>query len=485
MDSPLKTLRRDFAGNMIEQDDVDYDAARRSLFALGRPVYVLRPDTVADVQAGVRFAARTGLALSVRGGGHSFAGFGTNDGGVVIDLTNLASVELIDADHHIVRVGGGATWGGVATALAPHRLAISSGDTKSVGVGGLTLTGGIGWKVRRYGLALDQVVAAQVVLADGTAVRTNATENPQLFWAIRGGGGNFGIVTSFDFAAHPTTDLYFGRIAFQTSEAESVMKGWANYLRLAPDALTSVAILANPAAGAQDAPVEIFVAADTNSPDLARATLDPIRRLGTVISDDVALTPYADTLAPGAVPPSDIQFLSRSAFVEAGAVPAVLESLAEVATSTTPPAIAVRSVSGAVSRVPNNATAYAHRRAELMIVTLSACPESAVTATEDALDLVWARLAAHVNGAYSNFLSSATASDIAAIYPSNTLHRLATAKRKYDPRNLFAANHNVQPAPSQSASAGASRSAEEHPVAPRTVPRVDPMKPTRLRKTVR
>ena len=143
--------------------------------------------------------------LSVRGGGHGFPGFGTNDGGVVIDLSQLASVEIIDSERHLVRIGGGATWGQVAAALAPHGLAISSGDTKSVGVGGLTLAGGIGWKVRKYGLALDNVTAADVVTASGEVVHASAAENPELFWAIRGGGGNFGIVTAFVFAAHPTT----------------------------------------------------------------------------------------------------------------------------------------------------------------------------------------------------------------------------------------------------------------------------------------
>ena len=136
----------------------------------------------------------------------------------MIDLSHLAAVEIIDDGQHLVRIGGGATWGRVAAALAPHGLAISSGDTKSVGVGGLTLTGGIGWKVRKYGLALDQVVAAEVVVANGAVVHASAQENPELFWAIRGGGGNFGIVTAFDFAAHPTTDVFHGTIAFPASE---------------------------------------------------------------------------------------------------------------------------------------------------------------------------------------------------------------------------------------------------------------------------
>jgi FAD/FMN-containing dehydrogenase len=249
MSSALETLRRDFGGDIIEPGGADYESVSRTLLTSGKPAYVLRPGSVRDVQEGVMFAAGIGLSLSVRGGGHSFPGFGTNDGGVVIDLSRLASVEIIDSERHLVRIGGGATWGKVAAALAPHGLAISSGDTKSVGVGGLTLTGGIGWKVRKHGLALDNVVAAEVVTASGEVVPASAAQNPELFWAIRGGGGNFGIVTSFDFVAHPTTDVFYGTITFPPSEAATVIQGWADYLRTAPDELTSTADLANPFRG--------------------------------------------------------------------------------------------------------------------------------------------------------------------------------------------------------------------------------------------
>ena len=445
MSSALETLRRDFGGDIIEPGGAEYESARRSVLASGSPACVLRPRSVGDVQAGVRFAASAGLWLSVRGGGHSFAGFGTNDGGVVIDLGKLANVEIIDKERHLVRIGGGATWGQVAAALAPHGLAISSGDTKSVGVGGLTLTGGIGWKVRKYGLALDSVVAAEVVTANGEVVHANAEENPELFWAIRGGGGNFGIVTAFEFVAHPTTDVFFGKIAFPASEAATVLQGWADYLRTAPEELTSVVDFANPYAGGPEAPVEIYVAFDGDDPQLAAQAIDPIRRLGTVTGDDVALVPYADTLVDGATPPPGIQFVSRSAFADKESVPEVLQILAEVRAAERSPFITVRSVGGAVSRVPDDATAYAHRQAELMFVTTAAGPKPAVEAARPALDAIWGRLAPHVSGAYANFLSSATEEDVAAIYPTQTYQRLAAVKRQYDPGNLFARNHNVRP----------------------------------------
>ena len=445
MSSMLETLRRNFGGDIIEPGGPEYESASRSLLAAGSPVCVLRPKSVEDVRAGVRFAARTGLLLSVRGGGHSFAGFGTNDGGVVIDLSRLANVEIIDKERHLVRIGGGATWGQVAAVLAPHGLAISSGDTKSVGVGGLTLTGGIGWKVRKYGLALDNVVAAEVVTADGEVVRASEEENPELFWAIRGGGGNFGIVTAFEFVAHPTTDVFYGKITFPASEAATVLQGWADYLRSAPEELTSVADFANPFAGGPEAPVEIYVVFDGDDPELAARAIDPIRRLGTVIDDDVALTPYADTLVDGANPPPGIQLVTRSAFVEKESVPEVLQILVEVGASEQSPFIAIRGVGGAVARVPGDATAYAHRQAELMFSTVTAGPKPVVEAARPALDAIWARLAPHLNGAYANFLASATEEDVAAIYPAQTYKRLAAVKRKYDPGNLFAGNHNVRP----------------------------------------
>jgi FAD/FMN-containing dehydrogenase len=445
MSSVRGALRRDFGGDIIEPGAADYESARSSVLASGTPAYVLRPASVEDVQAAVRFAAGAGRVLSVRGGGHSFAGFGTNDDGIVIDLSSLASTEVIDKERHLVRIGGGSTWGQVAVDLAPHGLAISSGDTKSVGVGGLTLTGGIGWKVRKYGLALDNLVGAEVVTADGALVKASAEQNPELFWALRGGGGNAGIVTAFDFAAHPTTDVFFGRISFPASEAATVLQGWADHVRTAPEELTSNVVFANPFLGGPEAPVEVLVAFDGDDPELAARAIDPIRRLGTVLDDDVALTPYADILEEGMIPPPGITFLARSAFVDADSAPSVLQILAEVGAAERSPIIALRSVGGAVSRVPEDATAYAHRTAQLMIVTTTVGPQPVVEAAGPALDAVWARLAPHVHGAYANFLTTATDEDVAAIYPTKTYERLAAVKRRYDPDNLFAGNHNVRP----------------------------------------
>jgi FAD/FMN-containing dehydrogenase len=445
MSTALDIRRRDFGGDIVEPGGAGYESARRTLLAAGSPVYVLRPKNVGDVQAAVRFAAGADIALSVRGGGHSFAGLGTNDSGVVIDLSELADVELADDDRHLVRIGGGATWGQVATALAPHGLAISSGDTNSVGVGGLTLTGGIGWKVRKYGLALDNVVAAEVVTANAEVMRASAEENPDLFWALRGGGGNVGIVTAFEFAAHPTTDVFYGTITFPAAEAATVLQGWANYLRTAPEELTSVVDFASPFAGGPEAPVGVSVAFDGDDRELAAQAIDPIRRLGTVLDDNVALKPYADTLEDGTPPPPGIQVVTRGAFVDPDSVPEVLRILVEVGAAERSPFIAVRSLGGAVSRVPDDATAYAHRQAALLVVLTTAGPPPAIDAARPVFQAAWQRIAPHISGLYANFLSSATDEDVAAIYPMETYRRLAAVKRQYDPANLFAGNHNIRP----------------------------------------
>ena len=451
MSTAHEALRRDFDGDIIEPGHPAYQTARRSVLATGSPAWVLRPASVAAVQAGVRFAAAEGLRLSVRGGGHSFPGFGTNDDGIVIDLGALADVEVVDDARHVVRIGGGATWGRVAEVLAPLGLAISSGDTKSVGVGGLTLSGGIGWKVRKHGLALDNVVAAQVVTAAGDVVRASSEENPDLFWAVRGGGGNVGIVTAFDFLAHPTTEVYFGKVTFPAAEASVVLQGWAEYFRTAPEELTSNVVFANPFLGGPEAPVEIQLAFDGDDPERAAAAIDPIRRLGTVLEDDVTLMPYADILEEGMIPPPGIGFLARSGFVEEESVPALLAILAEVGAAERSPIIALRSVGGAVARVPDDATAYPHRKAQVMFVTTFAGPQPVIDAAGPALDAIWRRLAPHVRGAYANFLTSAEPEDVAAVYPAPTYRRLADVKREYDPDNLFSGNHNVQPT-SQAAS---------------------------------
>lgn len=445
MSSVLNGPVPDLPCELVLPGDADYASASRTVLNTGSPAAILRPSDATEVQDAIRYAGGLALPVSVRGGGHSFAGFGTNDGGVVIDLHRLDSVEVIDAERHVVRIGGGATWGQVVAALGPQGLAISSGDNKGVGVGGLTLTGGIGWKVRKYGLALDSLIGAEVVTAQGDLLHASDDENPDLFWALRGGGGNAGIVTSFEFVAHPSTDLVFGTISFPANEIGSVLPGWADHLRAAPEDLTSNAVFANPFLGGPQAPLQVTVAFDGDDVDLANAAIDPIRRLGTVLDDDIALRPYSDTLEDARVPPPGVGFLVRNGFVHPESVADALAILTRIGATEGSPIIALRSLGAAVSRVPDDATAYAHRSAELMVLTTFAGPQPALEAAAPAMDRIWAELGPHTRGAYGNFLSTATRADVSEVYPPATRARLATVKSRHDPDNVFTGNHNVPP----------------------------------------
>ncbi|TDE94146.1 FAD-binding oxidoreductase [Occultella glacieicola] len=446
MTTALQTLRQDFVGSVIEPGLPDYDTSRRTPLAWGSPDVVLRPADTADVQRAVGFVTAERMPLAVRGGGHSFAGFGTRDSGAVLDLSRLADIE-VDPGPGRVRVGGGATWAQVASALAPHDLVISSGDTASVGVAGLTLSGGVGWLVRQHGLTLDSLRAAEVVTADGTLVTVDAGRHPDLFWALRGGGGNFGIVTSFEFQASRGAGVWFGRIAFPSQEASRILPTWAQYMRTAPPELTSIVDLANPFAGGREAPVAVQVAVHGEDPAAADRAIEPIRRLGTVVADDVAPHRYADILEDGALLPPGLRISASNAFVTGPEAADAMEILARRARDEMPPAITVRSLGGAVSQVPREATAFAHRSAEFVVVLTAAGPGPVVDAAQERIGDIWQELAPHVDGAYANFLSTATPADVAAVYPPDTLGRLARIKRDYDPENLFSGSHNIAPAP--------------------------------------
>ena len=214
------------AAEVLRPGDDGYDDAARAFFATGRPAVVVRPGDPDEVATALRHAVRHDLAVSVRSGGHSPLGHSTNTGGMVIDLAHLDAVEVLDADRRLVRVGGGATWGKVSAALDPHGWALTAGDTADVGVGGLTLGGGIGWLVRRYGLAVDNLVGARVVTADGRLVTASADEHPDLFWALRGGGGNFGVVVDFDFVAQPVSTVHYGMITYQVDDPADLLRRW-------------------------------------------------------------------------------------------------------------------------------------------------------------------------------------------------------------------------------------------------------------------
>jgi FAD/FMN-containing dehydrogenase len=440
------------AGEVLAPGQDGYDEAAATVFAIGTPDLVVRPRDPAGVAAALRYAAHRGLPVSVRSGGHSPAGHGTNDGGMVIDLRHLRAVRVIDRDTRLVRVGAGATWGEVAAALRPDGLALTSGDTASVGVGGLTLAGGIGWMVRRYGLAIDAVTAADVVTADGRLVRADATEHPDLLWALRGGGGNFGVVVSLDFTAQPVDAVHYGAIVYRLDTPlgtaacgaagglPGLIRAWRDLMRASDERLTTALALVPPMMGR---PSMVMLRCCYASADAAAATaaLAPFRGLAPVAADEVRLVPYAGVLDETRMPPG-MRVQMRNAFFRqldnerAAAIAGLFRDGA---------AVELRSLGGAFGRVPADATAFAHRDASVFLVAGTMLPPGAPDEAADKALATWPAVAAQASGAYTGFSGQATDAEVAAAYPTATYQRLAAVKRRYDPDNVFHRNHNIRP----------------------------------------
>jgi FAD/FMN-containing dehydrogenase len=429
----------------LRRGDDGYDAAARVFFATGEPALVARPRDPDEVAAVLVHAVRHDLAVSVRSGGHSPLGHGTNTGGMVIDLRHLDLVDVLDAGRRLVRIGGGATWGRVAAALEPHGWGLTAGDTAGVGVGGLTLGGGIGWMVRRHGLAIDNLVGARMVTADGRLLTISKDEHPDLFWALRGGGGNFGVVVDFDFVAHPVTTVHHGSAVYRLDDPLDLLRRWRDAMRVAPDELTSSLALTPRTFTAPPSARVLFCHAGRPGTSLSEvdAAIEPLLELGTVTAASISERRYSEILEDVQHPPG-LRLLVRNTLVPS-LDDAVLAEIGRLHAASGPASIAVRSLGGAFGRVPAGATAFAHRDAEAMVVCGLTLPEAASDAEAERALVPWHAVAAHGSGTYLNFQGSATAADIAAAYPPATYARLAAVKRRYDPDNRFALNHNLKP----------------------------------------
>lgn len=435
------------ACDVLRPGDEGYDLSARTFFTEGRPAEVWRPRTAADVAEAVAYAARHGLAVSVRSGGHSALGFSTNDGGLVVDLRHLGSVEVLDLERRLVRVGGGATWGGVAAALDPLGWGLTSGDTAGVGVGGLTLGGGIGWMVRRDGLAIDNLVGARVVTADGRLLTASADEHPDLFWALRGGGGNFGVVVDLDFVARPVPTVRFGSVGYELDDPARFVGRWRDAMRAAPDELSSTLVLAPRTP--EVPPTASVLLCWAGDPECAGTApedaIEPLLELGTVTTWNVAERRYAEVLEDAVLPPG-LRLVARNVLVPA-LDDAVVAAVDQVHRATPGAAVAIRALGGAFGRVPADATAFAHRDAEAMVLLGLVRPAATPDAEVEQALRPWAAVATPGTGTYLNFQGSATEADLAAAYPPATYARLAAVKRAYDPDNRFARNHNIAPEP--------------------------------------
>ncbi|WP_446665395.1 FAD-binding oxidoreductase [Flexivirga sp. B27] len=423
--------------------DAGYEEAAGVLFGQGRPAVIMRPGTRGEVVDAVLHAQRNKLEIAVRSGGHGLLAHGTSDGGLVIDLGRLNHVSVVDSDRRVVRVGGGATWARVDEILRPLGWAISSGDTAGVGVGGLTLGGGFGWLVRRFGLAIDNLVAARVVLADGSVVTASATRHADLFWALRGGGGNFGVVVDFDFIAAEVPSAHFGEIVFDPVDPAAMIRSWRNAMRRAPRELTAALVLPPSGSDAASSATVTFcvTGCDVSTAD---SVIEPLLGLGRVTRASIEERAYGDILEPGHPLPPGLRLFARNVMMDD------LDETATVAVEqfrheSPATSVILRSLGGAFGEVPWDATAFAHRDAEVMVLAMSMVPEAQADLLEPAFRSAWSGVAAHGSGVYLNFQGSATEEDIATAYPPATRARLVEVKRAYDPGNVFACNHNIVP----------------------------------------
>lgn len=434
--SPMEALR---------PGDDGYDDAARVFMGTGEPALVVRPRNPEEVATALADAVPNGLEVSVRSGGHSFLGHGTNAGGVVIDLRHLDGIEVLDAERRLVRIGGGARWAEVATALEPHGWGLTSGDTTSVGVGGLTLGGGIGWMVRQHGLTIDNLHSARVVTADGRLLTASSGENPDLFWALRGGGGNFGVVVDFDFVVHETTSVHHGAVTYALGDATDLLTRWRDAMRAAPDELSSTLALPPQLPGAP--PYAQLLVCYAGAPAAlmseADAAIEPLLELGTVTEATITERRYAEVLEEPFRPPG-IRPVARNTLVPV-LDDEVIAAIVAVHQDPLPNAVAVRSLGGAFGRVPADATAFAHRDAEAMVFRGVFLAEDATEQDVDAALVTWRPLAALGAGTYVNFQGSASAEDVALAYPPATYQRLVAVKTAYDPDNVFAGNLNIEP----------------------------------------
>jgi FAD/FMN-containing dehydrogenase len=421
----------------IRPGDSEYDAARTTIVGTAEPVVVLRPTDTAEVVAALEYVRAGGLELAVRSGGHNALGFGNSDGGAVIDLSRLDTVEFLGDGR--VRIGAGAKWGAAATALAEQGLAITSGDTISVGVGGLTQAGGIGWMVRKHGLTIDSVLGAEVVTASGDVVRADDNTNSDLFWALRGGAGNFGIVTAFELQAQPVTTVHFGTISLALDDVPQLLKSWAETMRTAPDEL-STALVLMPGFGDFPPGAVLYVCYCGDDP----TTVDSLRALGNITADTVAETPYADVLEE-AHPPEGIAPVIGNTLLEDLTGESIDAITTAYSAGTAGRVVFLRSLGGAMGRVDPEATAFAHRDAQFLVVSAKFLPVGAPDEAVAAARAEWQTIGRHGIGSYAGFLGSDTDDDIAALWPSATLARLTEVKRAWDPDNVFRRNFNVRP----------------------------------------
>ena len=431
---------------LLQPDDVGYDDARRIHNGLidKRPALIARCRTTADVVAAVARARKEGLEISVRGGGHNVAGKAVTEGGLMIDLSPMKQI-VVDPTARTARAQPGLTWGEFNLATAAHGLATTGGIVSTTGISGLTLGGGYGWLQGKYGLSVDNLLAAEIVTADGHVLDASEQDNSDLFWALRGGGGNFGVVTSFTYRLHPGTTVLGGSLAFPLSGADAAIDAYRRLAREAPDELGVQCGLLSPDASSKVAAIVVCHCGDL---DQAEADIKSLRQLASPLVDSIGPRSYVDQnrQIDESFPRGALNYW-KSAFFTDLSDDAAQVLIDQFEQCPSPMSFCVlESFGGAASRVASSATAYPHREVGHNLLLLSQWADPA----DSEPNIAWTRetfeaLRPHMaNRRYVNYLSADDAGYTRDAYGSN-YERLVDLKRRYDPDNIFHLNQNIDP----------------------------------------
>jgi FAD/FMN-containing dehydrogenase len=444
----VERLQQVHRGTLITAADAGYDEARRVWNAMidRRPAVIARCRGAADVVAAVNFARENGLPLAVRGGAHSIAGRCVCDDGVVVDFAEMKGIR-VDPDARTARAEPGVKWTELDRETQAFGLATTGGTVGDTGIAGLTLGGGFGWLEGTCGMTVDNLLSADVVLADGRLVHANATENEDLFWALRGGGGNFGVVTSFEYKLHPIGPMVVGGLAvYPFPEAPAVLKAYRDFLRTAPDPLTVAAVLMTGPDGNKGCAIAAAYAGPVEEGEVA---VRPLKAFGTPVMDMIGPIPYLgqQSLIEPAMPPNLLNYWKAEFIREVSddVIHAAVEAYAHCVSPLS--SILFFPIHGAASRVAPDATAYPHRQGvHFGIYALWH------DRTETDPNIAWVRSTWKAvqpfapGGVYVNELGADEGDErVRSAYAGN-YQRLAQIKAKYDPKNLFCLNANIAPA---------------------------------------
>jgi FAD/FMN-containing dehydrogenase len=414
--------------------DPGYSRYTAGFFRGGRPGLVLRPQSPAEVQDAVGYAGRhRDVPLGILSGGHGISGRSLNDGGIVIAVDALNEITVLSDNR--ARLGPGARWGDVAAALAPHGLSLTAGDSGSVGVGGLATAGGIGWLVREHGLTIDHLRSVDVVTANGDLVRASATENPDLFWAMRGAGANFGIAVSFEFDLDPVgPQVGFAMLVYTPDDIAAFLQAWGTTIEHSHPTVTGTLILSPGGYGPPT--VQALIVVDADDPDTVIERLQPLAALAPLANQSVQLIPYHALLAQQPEQHGHGEPHGHSGLAS-HLTPAVTEGLAHLLASNSSFFLTVRSAGGAVADTPMDATAYAWRNANFFVATLGGGSADFETR--------WNLLLPHFEGMYLSFETDTGPDVLARAFPPAHLNRLRALKRTWDPTGLFRDNFFIDP----------------------------------------